>query len=154
VSIEQHWAAHDVPGWDFSTRERAPYRAGARRYDAGGITDAMRLAKAETALQQLLAWGVEWISQQLCERVDAAIDGMGEGVDHDWRIARPHAHILGLRPHKPVAASVAAAVAEQGIILTERLGVLRIAPHLHLSVEQMRKAGASIARALATTRGA
>ena len=50
-AIEQHWRARDSAAvWRDDPTIEPPYRAGARRYDAGEVPSPLRLAMAEAAL--------------------------------------------------------------------------------------------------------
>lgn len=152
VSIEQHWLARDGGSdWRFPVDRPAPYRAGARRYDAGGIADPLRLAMADAALQQVNAWGVARIGARLRARTAAFDAGLREhGLSH-WRLPGPAAHFLGVRPPRAEAmTAVANALSAAGIVVTARHGLLRIAPHLHVSLEDLRRVATIIAAAAAT----
>ena len=147
VSIEQHWQARDGGGaWRFPVDHPAPYRAGARRYDAGGVTDPLRMAMADAALAQVNAWGVADIATALRART-AALEGTlrDHGLAH-WLAAGPVAHFAGVRPPAAGAlAAAAAALSAAGVVVTSRHGVLRFAPHLHVGVDDMRRVAAIIA---------
>lgn len=57
----------------------------------------------------------------------------------------PVAHFLGVRPPRAEAmTAVANALAAAGIVVTVRHGILRIAPHLHVGVDDMRRVAAII----------
>lgn len=129
--LEHHWLAYEArTDWSFDARVPATFRAGARRFDAGGIADPMRLAMAEAALLQLHGWGVDAIS----ERLGALTETLVRALDPQ-RFAVPpvHApHFVGVRPCRVPLERCAQALAAAGILCTARHGVLRIAPHLHV----------------------
>lgn len=149
VSIEQHWQARDGgDDWCFPADRAAPYRAGARRYDAGGVTDPLRLAMAHAALTQVNAWGVARIATALRARtaaLQAALSDLGLG---DWLPAGPPAHFVGVRPPSPgMLAAAVGSLAAEGVVATARHGRLRIAPHLHVGSDDLRRVAAILADA-------
>ena len=158
VSIEQHWLARDGGrDWQFPADHPAPYRAGARRFDAGGVADPLRLAMADAALRQVNEWGVAQIATQLRARTAAFAAGLREyGLAH-WTTAGPVAHFLGVRPPRAESmALVANALTAAGVVVTARHGMLRIAPHLHVGVDDMRRAAAIVgdaSKAVVAVRG-
>lgn len=148
ISIEQHWGARDGGDhWQFPVDRPAPYRSGARRFDAGGVADPLRLAMADAALRQVLAWGVEDIAQQLRARTGALAAALRERGLGAWLAPGETAHFIGLRPAD--ADAIASSLSAAGVVVTARHGVVRIAPHLHVSLEDMRRAAALIADAAA-----
>lgn len=155
VSIEQHWSAFDGGDrWRFPVDAMAPLQAGARRFDAGGVADPLRLAMAAAALQQVNDWGVAWIAAQLRERTAGFATALRERGLHEWVADVTPAHFLGVRASAPEAlVAVAAALPAAGIIATARHGVLRIAPHLHVGAAEMHRA-AQVLGDLVDARGA
>jgi len=149
VSIEQHWLARDVGNsWRFSVDCAAPYRPGARRFDAGGVVDPLRLAMAGAALRQVNAWGVETIAAQLRVRTAALMQALDEHGLASWIAARPVAHFVGVRPPGADALrAVGAALTAAGVVATTRHGIVRLAPHLHVDVADMRRVAAILADA-------
>ncbi|MEO8366714.1 MAG: aminotransferase class V-fold PLP-dependent enzyme [Pseudoxanthomonas sp.] len=145
--LDQHWqaraAGHD---WAFPSDAPPPYRRGARRFDAGGVTDPLRLAMSTAALGQLQAWGVENISRrlgQLTAALDSALDSHGLGA---WKTPGHAPHFTALRaPDEMQLDHAARALRQEGVICTRRAGLLRIAPHLHAGEEHMQR----VARILA-----
>ncbi len=147
--LEQNWIARDAgEEWNFPVARAPDYRDGARRYDAGGVADPLRLAMAEAALGQVLEWGIPAICAQLQQRTDvlqAALDVRGLGS----LLASGHApHLCGLRPPPERLPQVAQALADAGVIVTVRHGVVRIAPHLHVDAGEMSRVAEIIADAL------
>lgn len=140
VAIEQHWSARDLAaGWHFAVDRPRPYRAGARRFDAGGLDDPVRLAMAQAGLEQVGAWGVAAISAALRERthaLDGALDAHGLS---SWKTPGHAPHLTALRPPAERLEAVFGALRRERIACTRRLGVLRIAPHLHVDVDDMRR---------------
>jgi selenocysteine lyase/cysteine desulfurase len=148
IPIEAHWSARDAgEGWRFPLDRVRPYRAGARRFDAGGIDDPVRLAMAQAGLDQVGAWGVATISEALGERTrafDAALDAHGLP---DWKTPGHAPHITALRPPAARLDAVFDALRRERIICTRRHGLLRIAPHLHVSVADIARVAAIAASA-------
>lgn len=138
LSLEQHWIARD-PALAFDTAQgAAPYRPGARRFDAGGIAHAQQLAMAEAALGQLHAWGVHAVRAALAARTAAFDAVLADAGLATWSTPSHAPHLLGLRPPPERLDAVARALNEAGAVFTRRHGLLRIAPHLQVTVTQMR----------------
>ena len=147
--IEQGWMAHDRDAlWHGRGNDDAIPLAGARRYDAGGVCDTLRLSMAEVALWQVLEWGVANIAAQLQRRTAALDEAM---VVHglDRLRTHPHApHLCGVQLPTQRTDAVARALSEAGIVCTIRNSCVRLAPHLHAGIEEMRRPIAVIAGAL------
>ncbi len=147
--LEQGWMAHDCDSlWQPGSRGDVLPLPGARRFDAGGVCDALRLAMAEAALGQVLDWGVGAIAAQLQLRtaaLDDALDrhGLGALRTHD------HApHICGVQLPPQRADAVVRALSDARIVSTVRDNWVRIAPHLHAGIEEMSRPVEVIAGAL------
>lgn len=128
--LEAHWSAHRArEDWSFDAARDNAMRIGARRFDAGEIVDALRLSIAETAFEQLHAWGIDAVSARLgvlTARLRAQLDGA-------FAMPRNGApHFLGLRPRHATLEACMQALRRERIVCTARRGVLRIAPHLHV----------------------
>ena len=151
IAIEQHWSARDAgEGWRFPVATAPPYRTGARRFDAGGFADPVRLAMTRAGLAQVRAWDVARIAETLGERMrvfDEALDAHGLSR---WK-TRGHApHLTALRPPAARIDAVFDAFRRERIVCTRRYGLLRIAPHLHVGAEDLRRVAgvaAQVARA-------
>jgi len=110
---------------------------GARRFDAGGIVDPLRLVMAAGGLAQLRHWGLSRVAGALGEltsALDAALDAHGLSA---WKTPGHAPHITGLRVPADRLDAVAAALAAQQVICIRRGSGLRLAPCLRVSVEQM-----------------
>ncbi len=150
VPIEQHWQARDAgDAWAFPSAAAPPYRAGARRFDAGGVTDLSRLAMSSAAMRQVQAWGVEAIRQRLGQltcALDEALDAHGLSA---WKTPGHAPHLTALRAPDPTLLDVAwAALQRESIICTRRAGLLRVAPHLHASEHDMQRVAQVVAAAV------
>jgi selenocysteine lyase/cysteine desulfurase len=148
VAIEQHWSAREAgEGWRFPVDVLRPHRTGARRFDAGGLDDPVRLAMAAAGLAQVDAWGVAAIAAALGERtraLDAALDTHGLA---QWKTPGHAPHITALRPPAERLDAVFKAFQRERIVCTRRYGLLRIAPHLHVAAEDMARVAAIAAAA-------
>jgi selenocysteine lyase/cysteine desulfurase len=138
--IEHHWLARDAgQDWTFPVASPPPFMPGARRFDAGGISDPIRLAMAAGSLVQLQHWGLDRVAGALGKvtaALDAALDAHGLSA---WK-TRGHApHITGLRVPPARIDAVAAAFAAQQIICSRRHGCLRLAPYLTVGPDQMER---------------
>jgi selenocysteine lyase/cysteine desulfurase len=132
VSIEQHWSARDASEvWSRSPAAVVSYARGARRFGAGGVVDAMRLAMAEAAMQQILAWTIERIAGALQQRTRQVQDALAADA-RPWRWRAGAAHFIGVTPPPCDAGALADRLRAEGVRLTQRGLTLRIAPYLHL----------------------
>ena len=139
LPIEQHWLARDAGhSWQFPAGVPPPYCHGARRYDAGGVSDASRVAMSAAAFDQLQKWSVTKVRKrlaQLTSTLDQALDLHGLSA---WKTPGHAPHFTALRPPTAQALDiVAAALLRESIICTRRAGLLRVAPHLHVTYEDM-----------------
>lgn len=136
--LEQGWMAHDHDAlWKAGNEGDAAPLPGARRFDAGGVCDAMRLAMAEAALAQVLAWGVAAIAEQLQRRttaLDHALERHGLGA---LRTLDHAPHFCGVQLPSQRADAVVRALSDAGIVCTVHNGCVRIAPHLHARIGEM-----------------
>lgn len=148
VSIEQHWTARAVDDWRFPVDAATPWRDGARRFDAGGITDPLRLSMAEAALTQLHGWGLASLPARLGART-RALDAALRDAGLEACVADGHApHFTGVRVPTGRMDAVGAALDGAGIVCTRRHGLLRIAPHLHVDEADMAHVAGTIAAAM------
>ena len=147
--LEQNWFAREHDAAMASPSRPPPYRAGARRFDAGGVAHAQKLAMAEAALAQLQAWGIDALAGALRTRTDAFDAVLREHGLGAWSTPGHAPHLLGLRPPAERIDAVAQALADAGAVFTHRHGLLRIAPHLQVTVAQMRMLAGRVAAAAA-----
>ncbi len=138
--IEAHWSARDAGAdWRFPLAPAPPWRRGARRFDAGGLDDPVRLAMAGAGLDQVLAWGTAGIADALGLRtraLDHALDEAGLGA---WKTQGHAPHITALRPPADQLDAVYDVLRQAGIVCTRRYGLLRLSPHLQVDVAAMRR---------------
>ena len=139
VAIEQHWSARDDAVWQCAPGHMSRHRPGARRFDAGGVADPLRVAMADAAMAQLQAWRASHVARglgALTDTLDRALDAHGL---HDWKTSRHASHFTALRPPPALLGAVAAAFTRERIVCTRRYGLLRIAPHLHVDASAMER---------------
>ncbi|NHF67573.1 aminotransferase class V-fold PLP-dependent enzyme [Xanthomonas hortorum] len=138
VPIEEHWIGRDAgSSWDFPVAKAPPYRSGARRFDAGGVADPLRIAMATVALQQVTAWQPARIGQALgalTAQWDAALHARGLG---GWSTPGHAPHLTALQPPADQLDAVAATFGKFGAICTRRHGRLRIAPHMSVTEQAL-----------------
>ena len=150
VAIEQHWSARDDREvWRFDPRRLPRFRDGARRFDAGGLFDPLRLGMFEAAQAQLRDWGATRVLAHvrgLHDALDAGLDAHGLG---HWKTAGHAPHLSGVRPEPERFDTIASALKAAGIQCTARRGALRIAPHLHVSQADIARCVEVIATAAA-----
>jgi selenocysteine lyase/cysteine desulfurase len=138
-SIEQHWLARDPETvWRGDARRPAAYRRGARRFDAGGVSDPQRLAMAEAGLRQVLQWQVDRIAPALQARTEALATALRAQGLSSWLVPEANAHILGLQPPVQLLDAIGTALARASVVTTVRGGCVRLAPHLHVGVDAAR----------------
>lgn len=145
--IEHHWIARDGgPDWRFDMQTAAPFAGGARRFDAGGLDDPIRLAIAIAGLEQVLAWEPARIAAALGERTAALHEALDDAGLSAWA-TRDHApHLMALVPPTASLAAADAALREANISSTCRHGRLRIAPHLHVATGDMARVAGALSR--------
>jgi selenocysteine lyase/cysteine desulfurase len=138
-AIEQHWAARDDDVWRLDPQAAPGFGRGARRFDAGGVLDPVRLSMFEAAQLRLHQWETR-VRTELAARIDALDATLREAGLGSWNTVAHAPHFTGLRPPTAEFAKVADALRAAGIACTARHGVLRIAPHLHVSMQEIARA--------------
>ena len=132
--IELNWISRrnsqDFAGLTDYTKEFQP---GARRFDAGGRANAVSVAIATTALQQIRVWGVGRISAYT-----AGLTGLAAHMAADRGLAcTPQAHrsphMLGISLPADAARRITNELHEQQVFVSLRGNKLRISPHLYNS---------------------
>jgi len=124
------------------------YQPGARRFDVGQRSNFQLVAMALAAIQQLLDWTVPPIAVTLRARTDE-IAARAEGLG--LTVAPPDArapHMLGLELPPDAARRAAAALAEEGVVVSMRGSSLRISPHLHINQEDVDRLMEAVASAV------
>ncbi|SEM16515.1 Selenocysteine lyase/Cysteine desulfurase [Pseudoxanthomonas sp. GM95] len=138
IPLEHHWVARDPgPDWAFPLEAMPSYRHGARRFDAGGIADPLRLAMTHGGLAQLHAWQPARIAASLGEitgALDAALDACGMS---DWKTIGHAPHITGLRVPVDRLEALIVAFSAHGIACSPRPWGVRLAPMVGVRAEQI-----------------
>ena len=147
MPIEEHWSGRDAgSSWEFPIAAAPDYRTGARRYDAGGVADPLRLAMATAALQQITAWQPARIAHALgalTAQWDAALQAQGLAR---WCTPGHAPHLTALQPPAAQLESVATTLRALGAVCTQRHGRLRIAPHLSVTGQALAELVAALPR--------
>lgn len=104
----------------------------ARRFDRGERNDPIGLPMAAVGLEQVLAWERGAVAARLRSLTDGlarAVAGM-KGVSMlPGRLRAPH--ILGLRFEGGMPAGLVERLAGRGVHVADRLGVMRVSPHVY-----------------------
>ncbi|WP_298955714.1 aminotransferase class V-fold PLP-dependent enzyme [uncultured Methylobacterium sp.] len=121
--------------------------AGARRYDRGERDEAAGLAMAATGMEMIAGWGPAAVAARLrpfTEALAAGLADLGFAVPPPDRRA---GHILGARRPGGLPDGLIARLRAGRVFASDRLGALRLSPHVWTDE-------AEIARALAALRAA
>jgi selenocysteine lyase/cysteine desulfurase len=130
--LEQGWL-NRVKSDDFTklTTYQSEYRRGARRYDAGERAHPVHLGMAIAALEQLLAWGMDAVSnynrslvQYIMEQADSC------GFAHT---SAEHCsdNMLGVTLPPEVSPELAVALQKEKVYINIRGRSIRLAPHVY-----------------------
>lgn len=103
---------------------------GARRYDRGERNDPILLPMALAGMEIVLEWGIEAVAEHLRHLTDRlAQHASSLGLDVlPAELRTPH--ILGVRIPGGMPPDLIAALAAEGVYCSDRLGVLRVSPHV------------------------
>jgi selenocysteine lyase/cysteine desulfurase len=109
------------------------YRPGARRFDVGQRTNFGLVPMAIAAAEQLLGWTIAGISASLRGLTDQIAQHAGSlglaTADRDQR----GPHMLGIELPREMARAMAQHLSDRGVLASVRGSSLRIAPHLHVT---------------------
>jgi selenocysteine lyase/cysteine desulfurase len=108
------------------------YQPGARRYDMGEPSNFALLPPAVTAMDQIVAWGID----NMYETIGALTDRLAEGATQIGLTSVPAPlrarHYIGLRFPTGIPAGLPERLAQQQIFVSVRGGQsLRVTPHLY-----------------------
>jgi selenocysteine lyase/cysteine desulfurase len=113
-----------------NNRPGGGFAQGARRYDKGEMADPIGLPMAAAAMELVAGWGHAAIAARLRALTDALADSLsGLGLAMVPRERRAP-HILGVRLQGGLRPGLLDALAARGAYAADRLGVLRISPHV------------------------
>jgi selenocysteine lyase/cysteine desulfurase len=111
-------------------RPDGAYAPGARRYDKGERNDPVALPMAATGMELVASWGTAAVEARLRGLTDRLAEGAASlGIPVPPRRLRAP-HILGLRLPGGMPGGLIAALAAAGVHASDRLGVLRVSPHV------------------------
>jgi selenocysteine lyase/cysteine desulfurase len=109
------------------------YRPGSRRFDVGERTNFGLVPMAIAATEQLLDWTIIEVAASLRALTDQIAQRAGNlgltTADRDQR----GPHMLGIELPREVARAMAQKLSDSGVIASVRGSSLRIAPHLHIT---------------------
>jgi selenocysteine lyase/cysteine desulfurase len=108
------------------------YIPSARRFDRGERNDPIGLPMAAVGLEQVL----QWERPAVAARLRGLTDGLAEAVSGLPGISmlpreRRAPHILGLRFAGGMPAGLVERLVAQGVHVADRLGVMRVSPHVY-----------------------
>lgn len=134
--LEETWLARDnAEDLTALSTYSDVYMPGARRFDVGEKCMPTILPGAIAALEQIQAWGVPRIAESLLEtneRVAAHLERLG------FRLPNPSdrcPHLLGAQIPSHYSNNLVAALRTRKVFISQRANAIRIAPHLHITVE-------------------
>ena len=104
----------------------------ARRFDRGERNDPVGLPMATTGLEQVLQWARPAVAARLRGLTDALEAAVGDlpGISVLPRERRAP-HILGMRVAGGLPAGMLDRLAARGVHVADRLGVMRVSPHVY-----------------------
>jgi selenocysteine lyase/cysteine desulfurase len=136
--LEPNWISRrDSQNFAGLTDYTGEFQPGARRYDAGGRAHLVNMAVANSALEQIHAWGVANINRTIASLTNRAADLAGErGLectppDHRAR------HMIGIRLPAGATGRLAHELHERRVYVSLRGDKLRISPHVYNSTEDI-----------------
>jgi selenocysteine lyase/cysteine desulfurase len=130
--IEQNWIVRDGSE-DFArlVDYRDDYAPGARRYDVGERSNFVLLPMANTAMQQVLDWGVENISETIGQLTSLIEQRAGEHGIGTVPAGRRGRHMIGLHLGPDAPQDLATRLAAENVFVSVRGDSVRVSPHLY-----------------------
>lgn len=128
------------------------FAPGARRYDRGERDDPVSAALAAAALSQAVSWNTPEMASRvrsIGNALAAAAEQVGAGLRPE-KFRAPH--VLGLRFNTPGvrAGELVKSLAAQGVMVSERRGVVRVAAHLYNDAADVERFAMALRVALRT----
>jgi selenocysteine lyase/cysteine desulfurase len=126
------------------------YMPGARRFDSGEKCTPTILPGAIAALEQIQAWGVANIADSLAAitaRIAATLEELG------FHMAPPSErcpHLLGARMPSHCPGNLVTALKAEKAYISQRANSIRIAPHLHVTPQDIAHLTESLCRLVPT----
>ncbi len=146
MPLEQSWIAREGATVFDSPMPPPAFARGARRFDAGGVADPLRLAMSAAAFARLHGWGLARVHAGLQARGRGLRDALRAQGLGGWLAEGPGSHFVGLRPPPDRFARATAALDGAGVVHTARAGGLRLAPHLDVDEAALAGVAALLAR--------
>jgi selenocysteine lyase/cysteine desulfurase len=133
-----------------NNRPGGHFAPGARRYDKGERNDPIALPMAATGLELVESWGTAAVEARLRGLTDRlAEDASALGLEVlPARLRAPH--ILGLRLPGGMPPGLIEGLAAGGVHASDRLGVLRVSPHVWTDDQDLERFGTVLRRCLST----
>ena len=141
----EHHSANRVGGAAPFTGSLGTPIASARRYDMGERLNPVGLPMALAGMTLLQQWGRDPVAARLRHLTDLlAAEAEASGWTPVPRAQRPP-HILGLRPPDGLSADTALSfLADRGVYVAERGGVMRLGVHVYNDEEDATRFGAAL----------
>jgi selenocysteine lyase/cysteine desulfurase len=137
--LEENWIQRDNARNFSNLYYTDSYQQGARRYDMGEHANFGLLPATMRAMQQLLAWSVEKISESigaLTAKIIRQLEGSGLVA---WPEAMRAPHYLCLRSEGSLPDGLVEALAQERVYISLRGASLRITPHVYNSQEDVER---------------
>jgi selenocysteine lyase/cysteine desulfurase len=133
--LEENWIQRDNARNFSNLYYTDSYQQGARRFDMGEHANFGLLPATMRAMQQLLTWGVEEVSETIGALTGQIIRQLeGSGLI-GWPEAMRAPHYLCLRSEGSLPDSLVEALAKERVYISLRGASLRITPHVYNSQE-------------------
>ncbi|HSK99326.1 MAG TPA: aminotransferase class V-fold PLP-dependent enzyme [Rubrobacteraceae bacterium] len=149
--IEHNWInRHNSEDFSQLVDYQGAFQPGARRYDVGERSNFVLLPMANEALRQILAWGVESISETiggLTDLIESEARGRGIEATPSEKRAR---HMIGLRLGPGAPDDLAARLATRNVFVSVRGESVRVSPHLYNDAEDVRRLFGALETATST----
>jgi selenocysteine lyase/cysteine desulfurase len=138
VPIEQNWIVREGSE-DFArlVDYRDAYAPGARRYDVGERSNFVLLPMANTAMQQVLDWGVENISETIGQLTDLIEQRAAEHGIEAAPAKHRGRHMIGLHLGPSAPEDLATRLATENVFVSVRGDSMRVSPHLYNTPEDV-----------------
>lgn len=150
VPLEENWIVR-AGSEDFSRLVDYvdDYREGARRFDVGERSNFILVPMLIAGLEQLLEWEVPRVAETL-RQTNASLAQIAarHGLEALPETLRSP-HLLGLEAPEGLPPDLVSKLAEQSVYVGRRGHALRVAPHVHVSDEDLQRFDTALGRALA-----